>query len=133
MLVRKTFNASTKIYWTFVVTTSLSVKPIILVPTFFDAHSPVTADTINDINEELMMAVNVLDKKMETLLTEPLVKITSANGLGAGELLEKEGRITIPSGIAEKTFGLSISMFDLKKRETLYYKPEYLIYKRTDS
>ena len=51
MLVMKTFNASTKIYWAFVVTTSLSAKPIIFVPTFFGAHNPVTADTMNDTRE----------------------------------------------------------------------------------
>ena len=90
-----------------------------------------TFKSMKGLNKELMMAVNVLDKKMETLLRKPLVQITTAEGLGEGEIIKREGSITLPPGIAEKTFGLSVSIIDPEQRKLLYYNPDYQIYKRT--
>lgn len=82
------------------------------------------------INKELIMAVNVLNRKMEPLIRKPLVPITSHGGLREGEIVTREGSISIPAGIAEKTFGLSVSIIDREKSEPLFYNPAYQIYKR---
>jgi len=92
-----------------------------------------TLKVTKNIDEKLMMGVNVHNKKMETLLRRPLVQISPLEGLKAGALLKRKGTISIPPRIAEKIFGLSISIFDTQKRMPLHYKPEYQIYKRTDT
>jgi len=38
----------------------------------------------------------------------------------------------VPPDIAEKAFGLSVSVIDPRKQKPLYYNPEYVIYRRID-
>jgi hypothetical protein len=85
---------------------------------------------IGDMDGELMVLFNLLNKKMEVIMRKPVKPLTPISGWKLGEVKTIKASLEVPADVARDVFSLEIGLYDLSKRELLRYQPEYLIYKK---
>jgi hypothetical protein len=88
---------------------------------------------IEDMDGELMVLFNLLNKKMEVIMRKPVKPLSPISGWKAGEVKMIKTSLIVPANVAREVFSLEIGLYDLSKRELLIYQPEYLIYKKIGS
>ena len=88
---------------------------------------------IEDMDGELMVLFNLLNKKMEVIMRKPVKPLGPISGWKVGEVKMIKASLIVPANVARDVFSLEIGLYDLSKRELLRYQPEYLIYKRIGS
>jgi 4-amino-4-deoxy-L-arabinose transferase-like glycosyltransferase len=89
-----------------------------------------TLKGLKDINGELMVALNFLNKKLEILMRKAVKPLPPISQWKVGEVKTIKTSFNVPSQIAEDFFSLEMGFYDSSKGEVLTYRPEYLIFKR---
>ena len=92
-----------------------------------------TLKILKEMDGELMMVFNLLNKKMEVLTKKPITPLASISGWRGGELKTIKASLIVPADVAKDVFSLEIGFYDSSKRKYLTYRPRYLIYKRIGS
>jgi hypothetical protein len=88
---------------------------------------------IEDMDGELVVLFNLLNKKMEIIMRKPVKPLPPISGWKAGEVKMIKASLKVPADVARDVFSFEIGLYDSSKRELLRYQPEYLIYKKIGS
>jgi 4-amino-4-deoxy-L-arabinose transferase-like glycosyltransferase len=88
---------------------------------------------IENMDGELMVIFNLLNKKMEVIMRKPVKPLIPISGWKVGEVKMIKASLEVPADVARDVFSLEIGLYDSSKRELLRYQPEYLIYKKISS
>jgi len=98
-----------------------------------------TLRSLKDIDGELMMLFNFLNKKLEVVMKKAVKPLTPLSEWKAGEVKIIKTALTVPPDIAKDFFSLEMGFYkpskvgnDSTRSEQLSYQPEYLIYKRKE-
>jgi len=92
-----------------------------------------TLKSLKEIDGEVTMVFNLLNKKLEVLTKKTITPPTPLSGWRAGEVKMIKVSLEVPADVARDVFSLEMGFYDSSKRQYLKYQPEYLIYKKIGS